>query len=712
MDALYPPLTQMSAAGNADLTAEDHRQLLAALAYADLRVRWGVARARAGGLDPDDEFRGLYISDAQIDALLQLELGQHTLSHAPLGEAWLPRLAAARQNWLAQLGQGRLAALWQRFELTDAEMDALLLALLPELDPRYERIFAYLQDDVTKKRPTVDLLLNLLTDSFRDKLSLQALFRDDGRLVQSRLVVRFRDGAAAQPPLLSQFVRPAPQVVAYLLGYEGLDSQLAECGWLSLAVEMPASSQLPPTVLQPLAAAAVADTPPLLAFIGGYGVGKQAAASYVAGILQTPLITLDLAAMPAPVADLLPVALRDGRLLNATIYLSGWDSVLQDGAAPLRLLEMLLAYPGVVMVGGETLWQPREKRQARPVHTVLFERPDYAMRVALWQEAIDGANLNVTAVANHFQFTPGQIRDAAATARDLAGWEQTPLSLEHLFTASRTHSNQKLTALATKIQPRHQWADIILPPDTLRQLQELVNMVRFRPLVYGQWHFGDKMALGKGLNALFAGDSGTGKTMAADIIAHELGLDLYKINLSTVVSKYIGETEKNLSRIFHEAETSNAVLFFDEADALFGKRSEVKDSHDRYANIEISYLLQRMEAFAGIVILATNLRANLDDAFTRRLHFIIEFPFPEVADRQQIWRVNTPAGLPLAADVNFNLLAERFRLAGGNIRNILLAAAFLAAEEGGPVAMMHLLHAARREYQKMGRLINETLFTL
>ena len=194
-------------------------------------------------------------------------------------------------------------------------------------------------------------------------------------------------------------------------------------------------------------------------------------------------------------------------------------------------------------------------------------------------------------------------------------------------------------------------------------------------------------------------------------MANELGLDLYKIDLSTLVSKYIGETEKNLDKIFSEAETSNAILFFDEADAIFGKRSEVKDAHDRYANIEVSYLLQRMETYNGVVILATNLRANLDDAFTRRLHFAIEFPFPEPADREHIWRVTFPKKTPLGDDVDFEVLSKRFRLAGGNIKNITLASAFLAAEKGTPVGMVHLLHASRREYQKMGRLIDESLFS-
>jgi SpoVK/Ycf46/Vps4 family AAA+-type ATPase len=195
--------------------------------------------------------------------------------------------------------------------------------------------------------------------------------------------------------------------------------------------------------------------------------------------------------------------------------------------------------------------------------------------------------------------------------------------------------------------------------------------------------------------------------MAAEVIADELGLDLYKIDLSTVVSKYIGETEKNLERIFNEAETSNAILFFDEADSLFGKRSEVRDSHDRYANIEISYLLQRMEAYDGVTILATNLRANLDEAFTRRLQFAVDFPFPEEADRLRIWQTLFPTEVPCTQDVDLALLARRFKLAGGNIRNIIVNAAFLAAADGGRVSMNHILHGTRRELQKMGRLVSE-----
>src|SRR4030095_4285457 len=316
--------------------------------------------------------------------------------------------------------------------------------------------------------------------------------------------------------------------------------------------------------------------------------------------------------------------------------------------------------------------------------------------------------MDISALASKFKFTGGQIRDAAATAENLARFrdsEAVAVTMPDLYDACRLHSNQKLASLARKITPKYAWDDIVLPGDRLDQLREICNHVKYHERVYSQWGFDRKLSLGKGLSILFAGPSGTGKTMAADIIAGALGLDLYKIDLSIVVSKYIGETEKNLSQIFTEAETSNSILFFDEADALFGRRSEVKDSHDRYANIEIGYLLQRMEEYEGVVILATNFRKNMDEAFVRRLHFTVEFPFPNEEDRRRIWEGVWPTDVPRDPGLDLEFLARRFQVAGGNIRNIALAAAFLAADDSGVVGMPHLLRATQREYQKMGKIL-------
>jgi SpoVK/Ycf46/Vps4 family AAA+-type ATPase len=345
---------------------------------------------------------------------------------------------------------------------------------------------------------------------------------------------------------------------------------------------------------------------------------------------------------------------------------------------------------------------------------VAVRRPEAAQRLRMWQRALAPVaaepGIDVASVASRFKLTFGQIEDAASTARHLVrlrGQGAQAVATADLYEACRIHSNRRLGSLARKIVPRYRWSDIVLPADRIAQLREICNHMKYRDRVYGDWGFGRKLAMGKGLTVLFAGPSGTGKTMAADVIAGELGLDLYKIDLSSVISKYIGETEKNLSRIFDEAETSNAILFFDEADALFGKRSEVKDSHDRYANIEVGYLLQRMEEYEGVAILATNLRKNMDEAFVRRLHFTLDLPFPDETHRHRIWQGIWPSDVPRDRDIDLLALAQRFEMTGGNIRNVALAAAFLAADEGEVVRMKHVMHATQREYQKTGKLLRE-----
>ena len=248
------------------------------------------------------------------------------------------------------------------------------------------------------------------------------------------------------------------------------------------------------------------------------------------------------------------------------------------------------------------------------------------------------------------------------------------------------------------------------PTSRVSNCGELAVRGRRRDQVIGEWGIGARGLRGKGITALFAGDSGTGKTLAAEVVAHELGLDLYVIDLSTVIDKYIGETEKNLDRIFNEADRVNRVLLFDEADAIFGKRSEVRDARDRYANVEVAFLLQRMERFDGLAILTTNLRANLDDAFSRRIDVIVDFPMPEAEGRLALWRMHLPAPVPVAADVDLQFMADRFRLSGGNIRNVCVTAAYFAAEAEAPLSMTDLVRATEREYRKLGRLTVEDEF--
>ena len=309
------------------------------------------------------------------------------------------------------------------------------------------------------------------------------------------------------------------------------------------------------------------------------------------------------------------------------------------------LLETIRTFVPLVFFISDRPWKPAGAVNGLIFMEQEFTIPTEAMRKDCWEsfskEHQLAPGVDLTSFAVKFRFTPGQIRDSMENAEHLALQRSNrpgQIETDDLYTACHNQSNQKLSSLARKIKPKYEWEDIVLPSNELKQLREICNQVKHHHVVYGEWGFGKKISLGRGLNALFSGPPGTGKTMAAEVIAGELALEIYKIDLSQVVSKYIGETEKNLGKIFVEAETSNAILFFDEADALFGKRSEVKDAHDRYANIETGYLLQRMEEYEGIVILATNLNKNMDEAFLRRIHFVVEFPFPDAKQREDMWQ--------------------------------------------------------------------------
>ncbi|MEW6583366.1 MAG: ATP-binding protein, partial [Actinomycetota bacterium] len=335
--------------------------------------------------------------------------------------------------------------------------------------------------------------------------------------------------------------------------------------------------------------------------------------------------------------------------------------------------------------------------------------PTYAERRVAWS-ALAGV-ADVDDVSAKFRLSIGQIAEAAEVARQasLAEGAAAPLA-RHLDLGARRASSTRIGELATHLEAAFGWQHLVLPERPLDIIRSISSYLRHRDLVLSEWGYDRTVARAQGLKVLFAGESGTGKTMTGQVLARELGLDLYRIDLATIVSKYIGETEKNLDRIFDAAEGSNAILFFDEADALFGKRSEVSDAHDRYANIEVAYLLQKMESYSGAVILATNFRHNIDDAFLRRLDFVVDFPFPEPEDRARIWRLVLPAEAPLADDIDTEFLATQFKLSGGGIRNASLAAAFLAAEDGGVIGMPHLVRGVALEYAKLGRLTLESDF--
>lgn len=697
------------------------QHLYAELARIDVMIRREVWRWQLAGQDSSDVFRGLHISDELADALIARPLcenwGQAANSDPETTQIFADSLVQAErqaqalvENAKRQRLTTRLAHLAETFDLSTFDLDVLLICLAPSLDVRYESLYGYLQDNITLKRPSVNLILDLLSEPNPARHQRMSHFSREAPLFKNHILEFIQGPGLQEETLLRRSLVVDETIVTWLLGSYRPHPQL-QPHLLVIRPRPYADDELLSGKMEPSLDRAIQEKS-ILVFYGPDQARQEAVARLLAAKNQRLVFKIDLGSLLntgiSPLSAL-KLVFRDTRLANAVPFITNWETCLIDNAPPPEVFRALCAYPDLVVVAGKTIWQPKGFLRDRILCWFEFPLPAYPQRLLLWQLfAGQPAHENGTleSLAGQFQLTTAQIRDAVASAKDFASQHGNPLQVTDLFTAARMHSNPHLAGLARKIVPRYTWEDIVLPADQLCLLREIVATVHGRPKVLDEWGVGRKLAPNRGLSALFAGPPGTGKTMAAEVIAAELGLDLYKIDLSTVVSKYIGETEKNLERIFHEAETSNAILFFDEADALFGKRSEVRDSHDRYANIEISYLLQRMEAYDGVTILATNLRANLDEAFTRRLQFAVEFPFPEQSDRLRIWHTLFPSSLPMNSQLDFKWLAERFKIAGGNIRNIIVSAAYLAAADGQVVTMEHLLHGTRRELQKMGRLID------
>ncbi len=720
----------MSNQDNSNLSGTDLslHHLQAELIRIDVLLYKEVWRWQQAGQDLTDPFRGQYVTDDQANALLK----------RPFGFSWGQTISAGSQQKqayrraLLQIEQRvnqiieaarqqrhrlRLQHLTQAFGLNQFELDTLLICLAPTLDLSYEQLYGYLQDDVTRKRPGINLILNLLGPPGINKFPQLKQFADDAPLFKYHLLEKITESGSGKAPLLAQTLHMDETIVNWLLGEYHPHPDLGEHVRLDNPQASEADTLMAGYAQPTLAAIAGSHAKPLIAFSGPDQVAQRAAARVLAAQLQRPLLVANLTSVVSgdvPPLRAVRLTLRDAKLTGAIPFLTGCKMCREKGGIPAEILVELCACPDLVIIGGETQWYPSDIARDRHLAWLEFPVPLYSQRYKLWLHFLNldtaPEHLNLADLAGQFVLTTGQIRDVVGTARDIAAQQNETIQDEHLFAAARAHSSSRLGALARKIEPRYHWLDIILPKDQRSILREMVDTVRGRPQVLEEWGVGHKLAASTGVTSLFAGPPGTGKTMAAEVMGRELGLDLYKIDLSSIISKYIGETEKNLEKIFKEAESSNAILFFDEADAIFGKRSEVKDSHDRYANIEISYLLQRMEAYNGVTILATNLRANLDEAFTRRLQFVVDYPFPEKEDRLRIWETLFPPKVPRDEMLDFAFLADRFKLAGGNIRNVIAGAAFLAAADGGKVTMEHLLHSTRREMQKMGRLVGDQDF--
>ena len=688
--------------------------LRAELKWLDLLIHREILRLRATYQLSLDEFRGLYVSDEQVDALVrETNAGSVDLSQLDLAAAQA-RVNRGVYPW----ARSPFALLSRELGLSTLEQDILLVVLAPEIESKYETLYAYLNNDVSKKAPTLDLLSRLLCSEERSKLDVRAALTGDAALAAQGLV-RWLPGSERHAFTNARLALHSA-LPDFLLGL-GFRDHSGTCELQSraqLAAQRDAIDQALHSRLQRTARAWTrgAGAAPIWILHGRDEALRRNAAASLCWMLDLNMLTLDVTALPRRHEDL-AAALHDAllrqRLIGAGLRLVGIDK-LHDGEGRLAP-EALAAVRNLrqarrpVFVDCESPGELAEVLRDTHVISIGVPELDRHRRSVAWQRALATGRMAaspqvVEAVANGFALTSEQIRRAAQAIADEHGDEDPPeISAAQLATAARAYSDQSIARIAQRLDLPFEWNDLVLPPVTIRRLRDIVHAIRDRHLVFGDWGFSRRSG-GFGLRILFAGPSGTGKTMAAATIARELGVDIYRIDISQTVSKYIGETEKNLDKIFHAATHANAILFFDEADALFGKRSEVKDAHDHYSNIETAYLLQKLEEYQGVVFLASNLSRNIDNAFSRRLNFVVDFPPPDKQDRERLWRLMLANGAPVADDVDFAFMAAQFPLTGGDIRNVTLDAAFLAAQsDERSVTMKNLIVALGRQVTKQGR---------
>ena len=676
------------------MTTDSLSHVLARTALVEDRLRVLVEHRRRDDPAPDDPFRGLYLSEEVVDRLLETSPEEPSPDRVALDE--VERYADDAEAAGARL---RLRDLSRAAGLSPLDVELLLVALLPDLDSRYERLYGYLNDDVTRRRATIGLALALVGISPADARGRARLVHG-GPLVERCLVLVEEDDR----PFLTRSLRVPDRVTAHLLGDDVPDPSVS-------------TVLVPPTSWAGADAAALAravDAGARLVYLAEdvAGTGQAVAVAALTATDRLPLC-LDLArvaAEPRP-GEVVRLAGREAVLREGGLVAGPVEALTGEHGSALRALTEL---PVPVVLVGTTTWDPGWS----PVVPLLAPTPAFGLadRLALWREELAGPNgagvddIDPATLTAHFVLGPGQVSRAVRAARTSSLLSGDGVTADALRRGARAQNAAGLERLSRRIEPDVGWSDLVLPANVSRALHDLTARARHREQVLSEWRMRRGGGRGHGITALFAGDSGTGKTMSAEVIAHDLGLDLYAVNLATVVDKYVGETEKNLERIFSEAGGVNAVLLFDEADAIFGKRSEVRDAHDRYANIESAYLLQRMETFDGLAILATNLRANIDDAFTRRLDTIIDFPAPDETLRRSLWERCLAPPLPVGDDLDLDFCARSFELSGGNIRSVALTAAYRAADQGRPVAMVDLVFAVQLEYRKLGRLVHEREF--
>ena len=633
-----------------------------------------------------------------------------TEAYQNLMEAFLQENADLLSQAEAENDLPAIEKLRDCFDLSPEELVFLTAILAPVIDERFRRTCRLFQGS---EAPRKDFLLSLIDPDGLGRFRNAELLGMYGKLLSRGLVesnekTAYMTGAA--------LYYPAPGLVEWLNGKISLAAYAGRGEWRDTVTLRKRTEPVFASVASSILRSEENDeSVPLISFYGPDGELLLEYAEALAAEMQRPILKLNLSKTePAESIPLLRIVLRDCVLNHALPVLFGMEGWTDSGGIlPAELGSFFAEWnvPVILLSDRQLVFSLKELSKERLILRVPVQRLTGAQRFVVWKRYLEGLPMaagaddaSLRTLAGQFTLTTAQIRSAVNAGLEIAVTDERELSMKDLYEGARLSSMHHLSDLAKKMEARYTINDLILPEKQKQEIDELISMAKNRSHVLEDLGVGKKLVSGRGISALFTGVPGTGKTLSAQVIASELGLDLYRIDLSTIVSKYIGETEKNLERIFTEAQSSNVILFFDEADSLFGRRSEVNDSHDRYANIEVGYLLQRIETYDGIVLMATNLGANLDEAFARRINFIIDFPFPDEETRLRLWKLLIPDNIEKEDDFDLEIFAAIYKIAGGNIRNAVVSAIYDSARNKRPLCGDDLRRGVEREYQKMGKV--------
>lgn len=643
------------------------------------------------------------------------------VSSGPMDEAELSRAITEVESTL--YGLRRAAPIGRMIEnlgLSPLEVETLVVAMSPHIDAPLSDVFSLLRGTPSRRGVDLSLVAQLYQLRRSDRLQLLDALDPERPLLAWRMVqVISSDSMEGYSSVNYRAIMPTFDVLSALCGRAELAPALAKTSRIQrgpkrlddlvLSDELRQRAERLCSMAEQATNQQQVGHMPWLMFWGAKGIGKRELASRIAAHAGRSLLCFDpTMAEQGALDDLLRRAQREALLRGAVLYIGPLrGELLNDNGR--ELVKRIAAYPSMLVLGVEAIVPPRITID-HSLQEVHLANPPEPARLVLWQrvipDSIRSEDLHLESIARAFHLAPGEIIDTGSEARELAALSPTgTINHDQLRAGIDRRLRNDLGDMAKRISVTARWDDLVLPDEDTARIREFIGRSKFAYRVYSDWGFGQRVGYGKGMIALFSGPPGTGKTMLAGLIAQALDLDVYQVDLAQVVSKWVGETEKQLAKVFDAAERAHAVLLFDEADSLFAKRTEVKTSNDRYGNLAVNYLLQRLEQYSGVVVMTTNKEASLDEALQRRLTLHLHMEVPEPPERERLWKSMLPPNAPWAKDINWKALAKEYEISGGYIKNAVLRAAFLAADAGSPINMQLLRRSASLEMEDMGRLI-------